>query len=241
MASSAALGNDRASRPLICIGSIVKSHRVSGEFLCRLFSPLQPDSKGKHRLSGLRQIEIRQPCSGKHQKQTHPPLRLESMKLIQGLGGESSQLLLTCSNWQSPEQIKPFHGWELWVEREYASLCAEGEFLYCELVGAKVYARQGSATGWDATERGDSQIECAEYRVLGRVSRLREGAAQLLLEIEPDPQRYPAQEGHKPFYLPFHHCVIGRIQRNDDSNGPPLSMEVLDIEYFEALLKTSRV
>ena len=199
---------------LICIGRLVKSHQTSGQFLCHLFNPLQPDDSGQHRLSQLRKLEVRHPRD--HRKQA---LELEGMLLMrQDELGRSNKLLLKCGAWNAPEQIRPFHGWELWVEEHYASPCAEGEFHYRELIGAELYHVSEAPKG-----------SPAEFS-LGQICGLMEGGAQLLLEVRLAPH-YIRHYSQEYLYLPFHDSVIGQIQR-----GIPLRLEVRHLEYFNALL-----
>lgn len=217
----------------VCIGRILKPHKTGGQFLCRLFASLAPDEHGVHRLSGLEQVELRPPQKGGQNvcgEQSGLLLQLEHLQPVrqtrqnpQNKWGETEHILLKCRNWQAPEPIRPFCNWELWAAAKYASPCREGEFHYCELVGAELYAETGEGR-----------------RVVAWVCGLLEGGAQLLLELKVNPRYYlPAA----PFYLPFHSSVIGKIEREGHSDlGQPkplnecrLSMELLELEYFEAL------
>ncbi|WGK70236.1 hypothetical protein P0082_05085 [Candidatus Haliotispira prima] len=222
--------------PSICIGTIVKSHKTDGWFLCRLFNPLAPDEHDRHRLSSLAQVEIRPPQRNK-QSHTQVPLTLEpeNVQLIsRDRLGETTNILLKCKGWEQPEQIRPYHGWELWVSREYATPCQEGEFLYCELSGAALYTSNNPDDNPDKT----GAQKTGKY-LLGHVTKLLEGGAQLLLEVQPNPERYPSTGKRQPLYLPFHNSVIGRVQRNAPEEAPPdLSIEVTDLDYFEALLNS---
>ena len=202
----------------VCIGRILKPHKTGGQFLCRLFDSLTPDEKGVHRLSGLKKLQILPPqkeniCDA----QGGLLLRLEHLQLTrQNHWGETEHILLQCHNWHAPEPIRPFCNWELWAAAEYASPCAEGEFHYCELVGAELYAEDHNGR-----------------RVVAWVADLLEGGAQLLLELKLNPRYYSLTV---PFYLPFHGSVIGKVERTkySDLQGK-LSMELLDLEYLEAL------
>ena len=119
--------------------------------------------------------------------------------------------------WATAEQVHAFHGWELWAEDQYAISCGNDEFLYCELIDTKVYVRKDYIA---------EDVLKTEDCLLGHVINLFEGGAQLLLEIQLCAQRYPE---HKTMYLPFHHSVVGKVE-------PKVSIEVLDLEYFESLL-----
>ena len=199
----------KQSLVMVCIGIIIKSHKISGQFLCRLFSPVLPDEQGGHRLSELAWIELRQP----KRKQAALTLQLEELQLIrQDRLGQTYTVLLKSPVWTNPEQVKPFCAWELWVDDRYASPCGEGEFLYCDLIGAEVYTYMGQ--------------EIVQRCPLGRVSGLIESTAQLLLEVQLCPPRYLQQTS---LYLPFCDRIIGRVAQGE-------SIEVLDLEYFEALL-----
>ncbi len=199
---------------MVCIGTIVKSHKTDGHFLCQLFNSLELDEQGQHRLSELKQVELRSPRK-KHISSKSIFLPLEEFE-ITGRSGFRS-VLLKSPLWAKAEQVKFFHGWELWAEDQYASSCGDDEFLYCELMDTKVYICTDDMVKNQSKEN---------YCLLGYVINLFEGGAQLLLEIQLCVQRYPQ---HKTMYLPFHSSIIGRVERR-------VSIEILDLAYFESLL-----
>lgn len=226
----------------VCIGRILKPHKTGGQFLCRLFDDLAPDERGIHRLSRLKELDICPPQKKAPSNSLAAPalglatgLATDGMRLFvehlqpvrQNRDGETAHILLKCRNWHAPEPIRAFCNWELWAAAEYASPCCEDEFRYCELAGAELY-----------TESSEGR------RVVAWVCGLLEGGAQLLLELKANP-RYYSGGGAAPFYIPFHSSVIGKIERRAAESLcgqlerpgalSRLSMELLDLEYFEDL------
>ena len=217
---------------MVCIGTIVKCRKIEGHFLCRLFSCVFVDDQHLHRLSGLREIELRKPHYTAASLSSFS-LSVESIELFQpDSQGKTDTILLKSHAWNAPEDVQPYHGWELWVDDEYAAQCEEGEFLYCDLIGSVVYTYQKIEI---------SHADWPTFVFLGFVSGLLEGSAQLLLEIELYSKRYPQEQS---IYLPFHDSIIGQVQWQEikqlnsefKAEAPRLSIEVLDLEYFESLL-----
>ncbi len=93
------------------------------------------------------------------------------------------EVLLKLRGIDTPEMGKSYAGWEIWVPREMAAPCDEGEFYYADLVGCRLFHGEES---------------------LGTVAAITDGGGGTLLEIE-------RAGGGETFYVPFRAEFIGRV------------------------------
>jgi 16S rRNA processing protein RimM len=103
--------------------------------------------------------------------------------VVEQVAQNGKDLLIKLRGVDTPELGKTFAGWEIWVPREKAAPCNEGEFYYADLVGCRLY-------------HGD--------KTLGTVLSLLEAGGGTLLEIE-------RSEGEGSFFVPFRKEFIGKV------------------------------
>lgn len=193
---------------LICIGQIVKAHKLEGAFRCRLFSPLEVDENGQHRLLALKNIVLR-PHAVMNENSDQLEVQIQDLEPFGIVTGEASytEILLRATNWHSPEEVKPYHAWDIWVPESYAAPCAEGEFWFRDLMDCRIYC-QGE--------------------LLGQVVALWDGTAQTLLEVQPEKTLGSTKEA--TVLVPFHTSIFPQIEIEEKK------LEVFDKEYFISLL-----
>ena len=102
---------------------------------------------------------------------------------VERVAQNGKDLLVKLKGIDTPEMGKSFAGWEIWVPREKAAPCDDGEFYYADLVGCRLY-------------HGDE--------TLGTVGAVTDGGGGTLLEIR-------RTEGEGRFFVPFRKEFIGRV------------------------------
>ncbi|MDC7220747.1 MAG: ribosome maturation factor RimM [Spirochaetales bacterium] len=155
----------------LAIGSIRTSHGVKGLLKVRSFS-----GETDH-FFDLKEVTLRD------KRGRTRNFAVERMAL------NGKDLLMKLRGVDTPELGKTFSGWEIWVPRELAASCDEGEYYFADLVGCRLYH---------------------EDKTLGTVLALTDGGGGTLMEVE---RPAPAEEGEKPgrFYVPFRKEFIGKV------------------------------
>jgi 16S rRNA processing protein RimM len=150
---------------ILAIGTIRTSHGVKGLVKVRSFS-----GETEH-FFDLEEVTL---------KDKRGRMRIFAVERVVPNGEE---ILMKLKGIDTPEMGKSYAGWEIWVPREKAAPCREGEFYYADLVGCAVV-------------HGDD--------TLGSVLALTEGGGGTLLEIE-------RPDGGERFFVPFRREFIGQV------------------------------
>ena len=159
------MAGDGQDKEFLAIGSVRTSHGVKGLLKVRSFS-----GETDH-FFDLKEVTLKDKRGR------------ERNFAVERVAQNGKELLMKLRGIDTPELGKTFSGWEIWVPREKAAPCEEGEFYYADLVGCRLY-------------HGD--------KTLGTVKALTEGGGGTLLEIK-------RAEGGDNFFVPFRKEFIGQV------------------------------
>ncbi len=148
----------------LAIGIIGRSHGIKGEVKVRSLS-----GDFEH-FYGLNEVVLRK---GEQ--------RISA--IVESVRGEGKELIMKFSTISTPEQGKTFSGWEIWVDRVFASRLNENEYYVADLCQCRVMRNQAG---------------------FGKVIAVLPIGGTDLLEILPD-------AGGKSFLVPFINQYIGNV------------------------------
>ena len=159
------MAGDGQQKEFLAIGSIRTSHGVKGLLKVQSFS-----GEIDH-FFDLEEVTLKDKRGR------------ERVFTVERVTQNGKELLMKLKGIDTPEMGKTFSGCEIWVPREMAAPCDEGEFYYADLIGCRLYHGE---------------------KTLGTVLSVTDGGGGTLLEVE-------RAEGEGRFFVPFRREFIGQV------------------------------
>lgn len=108
------------------VGVITTTHGLKGE--CKVF----PTTEQKERFLELKQVFL---------SEKMVPATIAQVKFFKNM------VILRFHEFHSIEEIQPYKGADIWIDRKDAIPLAEGEFFLCDVIGCRVYIEENQFLG----------------------------------------------------------------------------------------------